>query len=149
MATYRLDDEDGNYEDDEVWVQCNLCNKWRALSNSVDLGEIPEVWTCSMNAYDLSLNTCDAPEKLYRKGCAASADVMKRTKENKEEIADIYGEYFSAEELATIKKFDQLEVLCADGLNYYVRVLDINHETNRINLHFPHWGSRHDYKGFT
>jgi len=63
----RKDTHSNNVADDEVWVQCNLCNKWRSLSNSVDLGEIPEVWTCSMNTYDLNLNTCDAPEKLYQK----------------------------------------------------------------------------------
>lgn len=78
----------------------------------------------------------------------AASEVLKRTRQNKEEIADIYGEYFGKKDLANIKKYDKLEVLCADGLNYYVEVTYIDHEKDRINLHFSHWGTKYDYKGY-
>ena len=77
----------------------------------------------------------------------ATSEVLKRTKQNKEEIADIYGEYFGKKELAAIKKYEKLEVLCADGLNYFVEVTYIDHEKDRINLNFSHWGTKYDFKG--
>ncbi len=52
-------------EDDRVWVQCDLCQKWRALPPSVDQTLLPEqAWTCDMNIYD-KYNSCEIPEETY------------------------------------------------------------------------------------
>mmetsp|Transcript_18111 Transcript_18111/g.39439 ORF Transcript_18111/g.39439 Transcript_18111/m.39439 type:complete len:244 (+) Transcript_18111:213-944(+) len=53
-------------EDEKVWVQCNDCDKWRALPSTVDADKLPDIWTCSMNHYDHLRRNCDAPEESYR-----------------------------------------------------------------------------------
>lgn len=71
----RPDDEDekdvgdtnATAEDEKVWVQCNTCNKWRSLPCTVDVGELPEIWNCTLNTYDPERNTCDVAEEVYSK----------------------------------------------------------------------------------
>ena len=46
-------------EDDRVWVQCNTCDKWRALPSSVDPALLPDIWYCELNIYDISRNCCE------------------------------------------------------------------------------------------
>lgn len=52
---------------DKVWVQCNLCEKWRSLPSTVDPKSLPEVWTCDLNIYDHERMRCEAPEEDYSK----------------------------------------------------------------------------------
>lgn len=35
----------GTADDDRVWVQCNNCDKWRALPSTVDVDALPDIWT--------------------------------------------------------------------------------------------------------
>lgn len=53
-------------EDDKVWVQCNTCDKWRALPHDVDPNSLPDIWVCSLNTYDSTRNNCDAPEENFK-----------------------------------------------------------------------------------
>ena len=46
-------------EDDRVWVQCNTCDKWRALPSFVDPALLPDIWYCELNNYDASRNCCE------------------------------------------------------------------------------------------
>jgi CW-type Zinc Finger len=46
-------------EDDRVWVQCNTCDKWRALPSTVDPALLPDIWFCELNIYDLARNCCE------------------------------------------------------------------------------------------
>ena len=46
-------------EDDRVWVQCNTCDKWRALPNTVDPTQLPDIWFCELNNYDDERNCCE------------------------------------------------------------------------------------------
>ena len=46
-------------EDDRVWVQCNTCDKWRALPNTVDPAALPDIWFCELNIYDDNRNCCE------------------------------------------------------------------------------------------
>ena len=50
-------------ENDENWVQCDRCHKWRMLPESVDMDSLPERWFCEMNKYDSRRNKCNAPEQ--------------------------------------------------------------------------------------
>jgi hypothetical protein len=52
-------------EDDRAWVQCNTCDKWRALPKTVDLETLPDVWYCALNVWDPKRMNCDAPEESY------------------------------------------------------------------------------------
>ncbi len=47
-----------------VWVQCDDCDKWRALSSVRDPSLVPESWVCSMNE-DTEHAMCDAPEEVW------------------------------------------------------------------------------------
>jgi CW-type Zinc Finger len=49
--------------DNLIWVQCELCEKWRVLVNEVSEENIPEEWDCSMNSTDPCNNTCETSEK--------------------------------------------------------------------------------------
>lgn len=54
--------------DDEDWVQCGGCNKWRRLPQRGSEGypeELPSTWICSMNTWDLSKASCEADEDAY------------------------------------------------------------------------------------
>lgn len=53
-------------EDDRVWVQCNNCDKWRALPSTVDADSLPDIWSCELNIYDPLRNSCDAPEESFK-----------------------------------------------------------------------------------
>ena len=53
-------------EDDRPWVQCNKCDKWRALPNTVDVSRLPDVWYCNLNIWDTERMSCDVPEETYR-----------------------------------------------------------------------------------
>ena len=46
-------------EDDRVWVQCNTCDKWRSLPNTVDPALLPDIWFCELNMYDAERNCCE------------------------------------------------------------------------------------------
>lgn len=46
-------------EDNRVWVQCNTCDKWRALPNTVDPALLPDIWFCELNSYDTDRNCCE------------------------------------------------------------------------------------------
>jgi len=59
---------DGDSDNDEVgnnehWVQCDRCMKWRLLPDSVQMDDLPDHWYCEMNIYDLKRNNCDAVEQ--------------------------------------------------------------------------------------
>ena len=48
--------------EDDVWVQCNDCEKWRRLPpGGVHL---PETWTCYMNTWDMQRNSCADDEEI-------------------------------------------------------------------------------------
>jgi hypothetical protein len=51
--------------DDRVWVQCNKCDKWRALPSTVDAAKLPEEWLCEYNVLDPNHASCDVPEEAY------------------------------------------------------------------------------------
>ena len=51
-------------EDDRVWVQCNTCDKWRALPNTVDPVLLPDIWFCELNSYDADRNCCEVRKQI-------------------------------------------------------------------------------------
>lgn len=58
--------EGDNEENDENWVQCDRCQKWRFLPEFVDMDGLPERWFCEMNKYDPKRNKCNAPEQTVK-----------------------------------------------------------------------------------
>ena len=46
--------------DNENWVQCERCMKWRLIPSVENL---PDKWYCEMNETDPGRNTCDAPQQ--------------------------------------------------------------------------------------
>lgn len=58
--------EDDNEENDENWVQCDRCQKWRLLPEFVDMDGLPERWFCEMNKYDARRNKCSASEQTVK-----------------------------------------------------------------------------------
>lgn len=75
-----------------------------------------------------------------------SQTILKRCKKS-DEIASIYGPYLTVKEIRKLTKGAKLEVLCIDGLNYYVEVKEMNHSQMTIHLHFLKWSTKYDYKG--
>ncbi|KAL9189654.1 hypothetical protein ACHAXT_009329 [Thalassiosira profunda] len=49
--------------EEDPWVQCDRCHKWRHLPHSVDLNSLPDTWFCELNTYDAKRNNCEAPEQ--------------------------------------------------------------------------------------
>jgi hypothetical protein len=50
-----------------IWVQCNICDKWRSLPGAVDPNSLPDIWTCNLNVYDPTRQSCEATEENYAK----------------------------------------------------------------------------------
>ena len=50
-------------KEEDPWVQCDRCHKWRHLSAAVNLDSLPEHWFCELNTNDPKRNNCDAPEQ--------------------------------------------------------------------------------------
>lgn len=59
VASNNQDASAGPPEDDRVWVQCNTCDKWRSLPNTVDPTLLPDIWFCELNVYDSERNCCE------------------------------------------------------------------------------------------
>lgn len=59
--------------EEDPWVQCDRCHKWRHLPATVNLESLPEQWFCELNYYDEKRNHCDAPEQTPK-------DVVKEKK---------------------------------------------------------------------
>jgi len=51
------EDDNANVE----WVCCEKCNKWRKLPPHISASDLPDVWYCSMNTWNVNLS-CDDPE---------------------------------------------------------------------------------------
>jgi len=49
-------------EDNQEWVQCDRCKKWRTLPPRVSAADLPEIWYCELNTWDPSLASCDVDE---------------------------------------------------------------------------------------
>lgn len=52
--------------EEDTWVCCESCNKWRMLPpdcSADEVANLAEEWYCHMNHHDLERSVCDAPEK--------------------------------------------------------------------------------------
>ena len=63
----------------QEWVQCDKCEKWRRLPPRISPEDLPDVWYCAMNTWDVNLATCTAVEEKHdanpspsRSGAAAA-----------------------------------------------------------------------------
>ena len=48
--------------DNQEWVQCEKCEKWRRLPPQISAADLPDVWYCNMNTWDSYAATCEAQE---------------------------------------------------------------------------------------
>lgn len=57
---------DGAPEDEDTWVNCSACGKWRMLPPDLSVEEVeavPRIWTCVDNRWDPERSDCNAPEQ--------------------------------------------------------------------------------------
>ena len=55
----------GKDEPKQEWVQCEKCEKWRRLPPRISAADLPDVWYCSMNTWDINMATCTAIEDKH------------------------------------------------------------------------------------
>ena len=48
--------------DNQEWVMCEKCHKWRKIPPHMSADSLPEVWYCTMNTWNPRAATCDAEE---------------------------------------------------------------------------------------
>jgi len=46
----------------QEWVQCEKCEKWRKLPLCIFAKNLPDIWYCSMNTWDVNSAFCEAEE---------------------------------------------------------------------------------------
>lgn len=44
-------------------IQCCKCSKWRKVPTSIAVESLPDMWTCSLNTWDLSMAKCAYPQE--------------------------------------------------------------------------------------
>ncbi|XP_045130007.1 uncharacterized protein LOC123515474 isoform X2 [Portunus trituberculatus] len=54
-----------NSMDEDLWVQCNGCYKWRKLIQITDPATLPDKWYCTMMPFP-GRNTCEEPEEEWQ-----------------------------------------------------------------------------------
>lgn len=89
--------DDNNY----TWVQCDDCNKWRALPQDSVVEDLPDRWTCALNT-DRDRDSCDKSE-VDHDDFTHSAD------EEEDEEVDEYG-FTESYKQEVLKKFKEYKV---------------------------------------
>jgi hypothetical protein len=61
--------------DEDGWVQCSSCDKWRKIPSHAVAG-LADVWTCAENRWeqDTSRRNCDEPEVQWATSGSAGMD---------------------------------------------------------------------------
>ena len=49
--------------DDQKWIQCEACEKWRKVSEMIDAESLPKMWVCEMNTWDPNRASCHVPQE--------------------------------------------------------------------------------------
>lgn len=49
--------------ENQEWVQCEKCEKWRKLPPRICSKDLPDKWYCNMNTWDPSTASCDVEEE--------------------------------------------------------------------------------------
>lgn len=62
----------------EQWVQCDKCTKWRKVAAGIDPEDLPKVWYCTMNTWNLPYARCGARQEKSqeRSPCGGSEDFV-------------------------------------------------------------------------
>ena len=82
-----------------VWVQCEDCEKWRALPHGTDPNELPDKWTCSLNTMDPDHDNCDKSEE----------DQENLSGDEEDELEDENG-FTEADKAEILKKFKAYKI---------------------------------------
>ena len=75
----------GNSSDEDTWVACDRCHKWRRVA---DASKLPSKWFCELNT-DMARASCDDPEEEWQhyewqEGDAARAAPPRRGKQSQD-----------------------------------------------------------------
>ncbi|CAD2100447.1 hypothetical protein YYG_03601 [Plasmodium vinckei petteri] len=54
---------DLSIQENDNWVQCDKCEKWRKLPSNTDISKLTNTWYCSLNG-DTRYNSCDIEEEV-------------------------------------------------------------------------------------
>ncbi|GMI32960.1 hypothetical protein TrCOL_g2963 [Triparma columacea] len=60
----------------ENWVLCDSCQKWRLLPPHADMESLPDKWYCELNIYDERRNNCSAKEQTSEEAKREHAEKM-------------------------------------------------------------------------
>jgi len=83
----KAEGESDSMVDDNNWVQCDQCKKWRIIPSHISISSLPERWYCSLNTYDPERNTCDAPEQTARTPAIKKKKSKKARRQSLETVA--------------------------------------------------------------
>jgi len=51
-------------QDNQEWVQCDKCKKWRTLPPRVSASDLPDTWYCELNTWDTRYASCGIDEVI-------------------------------------------------------------------------------------
>ncbi len=99
---------------DDIWSQCDACDKWRKLPPGTTLIE-SEKWYCHMNA-DPNFNSCDIPEAAYDQEGPEAVDATEEMDPEEMDAEEMDPEEMEAAPLTEAEAADELERDAADEL---------------------------------
>lgn len=82
-------DESDQESDENNWVQCDACGKWRILPSSVKASSLPDAWYCHLNIYDPKRNNCSALEQTPKQVAKERRRAKKRARKQRLEQAEL------------------------------------------------------------
>jgi hypothetical protein len=120
-------------EDEEEWIQCTSCEKWRRLPE-YDSSEVPrKYWECHMNDWDTRYAACDAPDEEDEDYDAACAKNQESPGSSHSSSSDVSSDETSAHEHDGNSNLDTLiGTLCkyAEFMKSAIGIVDGDDETN-------------------
>ncbi|SCM00942.1 zinc finger protein, putative [Plasmodium chabaudi chabaudi] len=130
---------DLSIQENDNWVQCDKCEKWRKLPSNTDISKLTNTWYCSLNG-DTRYNSCDIEEEVV---------ISSQYNLNNNNLTNLSNEsYKNVDSLENANKFENefysnsnnnTYIINNNGINSYQNIIhneeSISQNSNSLNVY--------------